>query len=83
MRKSELLAALAAAVALIPSGVKAEETAKCYGIAKAGKNDCASEAAGHMCGGHAKKDNDPNEWIKMSKEDCQKVGGVWKEDQNK
>ncbi|MFO0374393.1 MAG: DUF2282 domain-containing protein [Alphaproteobacteria bacterium] len=39
----------------------AEDTGKCYGVAKAEKNDCASKAAGHICAGHAKKDNDPNE----------------------
>lgn len=83
MNRSELLAAFAAAVALIPSGIIAEDTGKCYGVSKAEKNSCASEAAGHICAGYAKKDNDPNEWVKMSQEDCQKAGGVWKEDKNK
>jgi len=46
---------------------------KCYGVAKAGKNDCA--ANGHSCAGQAKKDNDPNEWKHMSKDDCAKAGG--------
>ena len=83
MKRSELLAALAAAVALVPGSVIAEDTGKCYGVAKAEKNDCSSEAAGHMCGDHAKKDNDVNEWVKMSKEDCQKEGGIWEEGQIK
>ena len=47
---------------------------KCYGVAKAGKNDCA--ANGHSCAGQAKTDNDPNEWKHMSKEDCEKAGGT-------
>jgi uncharacterized membrane protein len=46
---------------------------KCYGVAKAGKNDCA--ANGHSCAGQAKNDNDPNEWVHMSKEECEKAGG--------
>jgi uncharacterized membrane protein len=46
---------------------------KCYGIAKAGKNDCAT--ASHSCAGAAKKDNDPTEWVKMPKADCEKAGG--------
>jgi uncharacterized membrane protein len=46
---------------------------KCYGVAKAGKNDCAGN--GHSCAGQAKSDNDPNEWKHMSKEDCEKMGG--------
>jgi uncharacterized membrane protein len=47
---------------------------KCYGVAKAGKNDCA--ANGHSCAGQAKKDNDPNEWKHMPKEECEKMGGT-------
>jgi uncharacterized membrane protein len=46
---------------------------KCYGIAKAGKNDCAS--ASHSCAGHAKVDNDPNEWKYAPKDECEKAGG--------
>jgi uncharacterized membrane protein len=46
---------------------------KCYGVAKAGQNDCA--ANGHSCAGQAKKDNDPNEWKSLPKEECEKMGG--------
>ncbi|MFO1406661.1 MAG: DUF2282 domain-containing protein [Steroidobacteraceae bacterium] len=46
---------------------------KCYGIAKAGKNDCASN--GHSCAGQAKKDNDPNEWKHVPAGQCEKMGG--------
>ena len=46
---------------------------KCYGVAKAGKNDCA--ANGHSCAGQAKTDNDPEEWKHMSAHDCAKAGG--------
>ena len=46
---------------------------KCYGVAKAGQNDCA--ANGHSCAGQAKKDNDPNEWKHMPKDQCEKMGG--------
>lgn len=38
-----------------------EGSEKCYGIAKAGKNDCA--ANGHSCAAQAKTDGDKNEWI--------------------
>ena len=47
---------------------------KCYGVAKAGKNDCA--ANGHSCAGQAKTDNDPNEWKHMPKDECEKMGGT-------
>lgn len=46
---------------------------KCYGVAKAGKNDCAT--ATHGCAGAAKKDNDPAEWVMMPKAACEKAGG--------
>ena len=46
---------------------------KCYGVAKAGKNDCATP--NHSCAGSSKKDNDPSEWKKMPKAECEKAGG--------
>jgi uncharacterized membrane protein len=47
---------------------------KCYGIAKAGQNDCGT--AKHACAGlGAKKDNDPNEWKYVAKGTCEKMGG--------
>lgn len=52
---------------------KNENTEKCYGVAKAHKNDCASKANKHSCSGRAKIDNDPNEWIKLPKGLCEKL----------
>ncbi len=46
---------------------------KCYGVAKAGKNDCA--AGSHSCAGQAKTDNDPKEWSYVPKGTCEKMGG--------
>jgi uncharacterized membrane protein len=46
---------------------------KCYGIAKAGQNDCATSA--HGCAGAAKTDNDPAEWKFAPKAECEKAGG--------
>lgn len=46
---------------------------KCYGIAKAGKNDCGT--ATHTCAGLAKKDNQPDEWKYVPKGTCEKAGG--------
>jgi uncharacterized membrane protein len=51
----------------------AGDKVKCYGVAKAGKNDCAT--ASHSCAGAAKKDNDPAEWKHMPKAECEKAGG--------
>jgi uncharacterized membrane protein len=49
------------------------EKVKCYGIAKAGKNDCAT--ASHSCAGAARTDNDPAEWKYAPKAECEKQGG--------
>ena len=46
---------------------------KCYGIAKAGQNDCGTGA--HTCAGKAKKDNAPEEWKYVAKGTCEKLGG--------
>jgi uncharacterized membrane protein len=48
-------------------------TEKCYGIAKAGKNDCGT--AKHACAGEAKTDNDKSEWKYVAKGSCQSMGG--------
>ncbi len=46
---------------------------KCYGVAKAGQNDCGT--ATHTCAGKAKKDNAPEEWKYVPKGTCEKSGG--------
>ena len=49
---------------------------KCYGIAKAGQNDCGT--ATHACAGQAKKDNAPDEWKYVARGTCTKLGGKLK-----
>ena len=46
---------------------------KCMGIVKAGMNDCGT--ASHACGGQAKKDNAPDEWIYVPEGTCAKIAG--------
>ncbi|MGZ5200333.1 MAG: BufA1 family periplasmic bufferin-type metallophore [Telluria sp.] len=46
---------------------------KCYGVAKAGQNDCGTST--HACSGQAKVDNDAKEWRYVAKGTCEKVGG--------
>jgi uncharacterized membrane protein len=53
------------------AGDQAKE--KCYGIAKAGQNDCGT--ARHSCAGKATRDNAPDDWKYTPKGTCQKVGG--------
>lgn len=47
---------------------------KCYGVAKAGQNDCAANS--HSCAGQSKVDNDPTEWKFVPKGECEKMGGT-------
>ena len=49
---------------------------KCYGIVKAGQNDCGT--ATHACAGLAKKDNAADEWKYVPKGTCAKMGGKLK-----
>lgn len=54
---------------------------KCYGIAKAGKNDCGGAGTGHSCQGQSTKDNDPNDFKIVPKGTCAKMGGSLKSSQ--
>jgi uncharacterized membrane protein len=49
---------------------------KCFGIAKAGKNDCGSEKTAHSCAGQSKMDNDPNDFKFVKKGTCAQLGGT-------
>ena len=46
---------------------------KCYGIAKAGQNDCGTSR--HTCAGKATRDNAADEWKYVPKGTCEKLGG--------
>jgi len=48
---------------------------KCYGVAKAGKNDCANATGTHSCAGQATTDKAPEEWNYVAKGTCEKLGG--------
>lgn len=47
---------------------------KCYGIAKAGKNDCGT--AVHACSSEATKDANPEDWIYLPAGVCDKIVGA-------
>jgi uncharacterized membrane protein len=72
---SALLGALALAAAIANAGPVAQPagTEKCYGIAKAGKNDCAAGA--HSCAGQATKNSDKASFVYLSMGDCSKIAG--------
>ena len=52
-----------------PSNFKAE---KCYGLAKAGQNDCAS-TGNNSCGGSSKLNADPRAWIYVPAGYCERI----------
>ena len=48
-------------------------TEKCYGVAKAGLNDC--QTATHSCAGTSTKNMDPASWIYVPAGTCAKIAG--------
>lgn len=48
---------------------------KCYGIAKAGQNDCGS-TGNNVCAGTSRVDNDPNAWLFVPTGVCEKIVGA-------
>jgi uncharacterized membrane protein len=46
---------------------------KCYGVVKAGKNDCSAADKSHACMGGAKTDGSGVEWIAVPKGVCEKL----------
>jgi uncharacterized membrane protein len=75
-RQLIVAAALAGLVAAAGTAAAADTNKeKCYGIAKAGKNDCASTTGTHSCSGQATKDNDPKDWKYVPTGTCAKEGG--------
>ena len=72
-----LAAAVGSLFVLATTAFAADESnsEKCYGVAKAGKNDCAGAA--HACAGQSKKDASTKEFVKVPKGTCERlVGGT-------
>lgn len=83
MKKSTLIASAAVAGLLsagmfTPALAEMEGKEKCYGVAKAGQNDCKSANNSHSCASHATTDNDPNEWKLVDAGTCEGMGGSLK-----
>lgn len=70
-----LAAAVAGALGALatPVAAQAADQEKCYGIAKAGENDCASAA--HACSGNSTVALDGREWKYAPAGTCEKLGG--------
>lgn len=48
---------------------------KCWGVAKAGHNDCSSNKSAHSCAGQATRDGDPMDFVAVPKGTCEKIAG--------
>ena len=59
---------------------KSKEKEKCFGIAKAGQNDCANLSGSHSCAGQSKLDNDAGEWKYVAKGTCKSLNGMTAEE---
>lgn len=53
---------------------------KCYGVAKAGQNDCSNLAGTHSCAGQSKVDGDPGEWKYVAAGTCKSMKGMTAEE---
>ena len=74
--KTAIIVASALAVALTMSVAprsKADDQEKCFGVAKAGKNDC--KAGSHDCAGHSTVDADPASFVLVPAGTCDKIAG--------
>jgi uncharacterized membrane protein len=70
--------ALASALALGLVGQAAAQDKgkeKCFGIAKAGQNDCANLSGTHSCAGQSKVDMGADEWKYVAKGTCKDMKG--------
>ncbi len=71
--------ALAAALSLgLVAQAQAADNAKekCFGIVKAGQNDCANLSGSHACAGLSKVDKGMDEWKYVAKGSCKSAGGM-------
>lgn len=48
---------------------------RCFGVAKAGENDCHAEDDAHACGGMSQTDNHGQDWKTVDGGTCVKMGG--------
>ena len=73
-----VLASAVAVAALLSTPALAQDAAKekCFGIAKAGQNDCANLSGTHSCAGQSKVDMAKDEWKYVAKGTCKTMKGM-------
>ena len=70
---STLLAIGASAFATPSFAADKPDQEKCYGVAKAGKNECA--AGTHACAGQSKLTGDGHDFVALPKGTCDRLNG--------
>lgn len=81
MKTTLITSAMAAAISFAAAGAAFAgpaatpnfEHEKCYGVVKAGKNDC--QTASHSCAGTATMDDQADSWIYVPAGTCDKIAG--------
>ena len=68
---SAAIAVLLAAGGSVSADDDEQKLERCYGVVKAGMNDCS--ANGHACAAQAPEDGDPSEYIKLPSGTCEKL----------
>jgi uncharacterized membrane protein len=71
-----MMVATAVIGAMAAASVQAADDSKfetCFGVAKAGKNDCKSST--HICAGKGTADRDPHTFIDLPQGTCAKIVG--------
>ncbi|WP_202388815.1 BufA1 family periplasmic bufferin-type metallophore [Pontixanthobacter aquaemixtae] len=67
-----LAAGITAGLTMTPAAAQSGGKEKCYGVAKAGKNDCAA-GPGTSCSGTSTRDYQGNAWKLVDKGTCVKI----------
>jgi len=67
-----LAAGITAGLATTPVAAQSGAKEKCYGVAKAGKNDCAA-GPGTSCAGTSTTDYQGDAWKLVAKDTCTKI----------
>ena len=79
MTQRAMIAVTAAAVmslSLAAMPAAAQDKEKCFGISKAGQNDCSSVTGTHSCAGQSKVGMDKMEWKYVAKCTCKDLKGL-------
>ena len=74
------VALLAGLLATQSMTANAQAKEKSYGIAEAGKNDCANLSGTHSCQGQSKLSMDAGEWKYVAKGECKNMKGMTADD---